>query len=202
MKIDYWPCWESLKADTVRLHGQYSFIRFLKSVFFNRNFRVILTMRFCQHLCMSRGPARALLLLGRLLHAWTQNCAGLDFSWRAFVGAGLCITHGWGLVVSPGAKIGCNVTIFHGATIGRADRIGPRNERQTSYPTIEDCVWIGPHAIIVGGVTIGRGARIAGGSFVFRNVEPFSLVGGNPMRVLRKNAEPVVPNPADVATKR
>jgi serine O-acetyltransferase len=196
--VQYWPCWKSIQADTVRLHGKYSLPRFLRSILWNRNFRVIVTMRFCQRLSISRGPAHAFLLLARILHSLVAWSAGLELGWEALAGAGFCIWHGWGLVISPRAKIGCNVTVFHGVTIGQRDRIGPNNERHVSYPTIEDEVWLGPHAIVVGGVTIGRGARVAGGTLVTKDVRPFSIVGGNPMRVLRENAKPDVLNPASI----
>ncbi|HKR66890.1 MAG TPA: acyltransferase [Thermoanaerobaculia bacterium] len=51
---------------------------------------------------------------------------------------------------------------------------------------IEDDVWIGCHAIVMSGVTIGRGAVIAAGAVVTKDVPPNMLVGGNPARVLRE----------------
>ena len=51
--------------------------------------------------------------------------------------------------------------------------------------TIEDDVWIGFKSTILKGVTIGRGAIIAAASLVTTNVEPFTLVAGNPARVVR-----------------
>lgn len=47
-------------------------------------------------------------------------------------------------------------------------------------------VWIGEHVIILSGVTIGDGAVIAAGSVVTKNVEPYSIWGGNPARLLKK----------------
>ncbi len=48
--------------------------------------------------------------------------------------------------------------------------------------TIEDDVWIGAHATVLPGVHIGRGAIIAAGAVVSRDVEPYSLVAGVPAR--------------------
>jgi acetyltransferase-like isoleucine patch superfamily enzyme len=50
---------------------------------------------------------------------------------------------------------------------------------------VEDDVWIGHGAIIVAGVTIGTGSIVAAGSVVTRDVPPFSIVGGNPARVIK-----------------
>ena len=52
--------------------------------------------------------------------------------------------------------------------------------------TIEDDVWIGFNSTILKGVTIGRGAIVAAGSLVTKDVPPFTLVGGNPAQVIRK----------------
>jgi len=68
-----------------------------------------------------------------------------------------------------------------------------------SYPVIEDEVWIGPHAVVIGGVRLGRGSRIAAGTVVTSDVQPHAIVGGNPMRILAKDAECDVSKPALLA---
>ena len=51
---------------------------------------------------------------------------------------------------------------------------------------IEDNVWIGAGAKILDGVQISRGSVVGAGSVVTRNVDPFTVVAGNPARPLRK----------------
>jgi acetyltransferase-like isoleucine patch superfamily enzyme len=46
-------------------------------------------------------------------------------------------------------------------------------------------VWIGDNVTIMSGVTIGDGAVIANNSHVVKNVEPYSLVGGNPTKLIK-----------------
>lgn len=51
---------------------------------------------------------------------------------------------------------------------------------------IEDYVFIGPRAIILPGVTVGKGAVVAAGAVVTKNVEPFQIVGGIPAVTIGK----------------
>lgn len=51
---------------------------------------------------------------------------------------------------------------------------------------IENDVWIGYGSIVVSGVHIGRGAIVAAGSVVLKDVEPYSIVAGNPAREISK----------------
>jgi acetyltransferase-like isoleucine patch superfamily enzyme len=51
-------------------------------------------------------------------------------------------------------------------------------------------VWIGQRAIILSGVKIGDGSVVAAGSVVTQDVEPYSIVGGNPARLIRWRFEP------------
>lgn len=57
---------------------------------------------------------------------------------------------------------------------------------------IEENVWIGDSVIIVPGVTIGEGSIIAAGSVIIKDIPKFSIVGGNPARVIKER-----PNVAD-----
>jgi serine O-acetyltransferase len=187
---------DAIKADTYRQYGQFRWRFVVLGAISRRTYRVVVTMRLCQAAARSHGMARLALPSFKILHRIATHRAAIDFSWQTEVGGGLALTHGWGLVVSPGAQIGNNVTLFHGVTLGRRDRISTDGVRLTEYPVLEDEVWVGPHAIIVGGVTIGRGSRIAGGAFVTDSVPPYSVVSGNPGRIVKSNCVPDVMNPA------
>ena len=50
---------------------------------------------------------------------------------------------------------------------------------------VEDEVWIGANAMLLSGVTIGKGAIVAAGAIVTRDVPPYAIVGGNPARIIR-----------------
>lgn len=51
---------------------------------------------------------------------------------------------------------------------------------------IEDDVWIGTNATILSGITIGQGCVIAGGAMVTKSFPPYSIIGGNPAKIIRK----------------
>ena len=57
---------------------------------------------------------------------------------------------------------------------------------------IADDVWIGYNSTILSGVTIGQGAIVAAGSLVTTNVAPYSIVGGNPAKLIKYRFDPVV----------
>lgn len=52
--------------------------------------------------------------------------------------------------------------------------------------TIESDVWLGDGVRVMSGVTIGVGAVIASGSIVTKDVEPYSIVGGSPAKLIKK----------------
>ncbi|WP_282597692.1 acyltransferase [Bacillus sp. REN3] len=57
----------------------------------------------------------------------------------------------------------------------------------TSNPiNIEDNVWIGAGSLILPGVNIGNGSIVAAGSVVTKNVAPYSIVGGNPAKLIKQ----------------
>lgn len=51
---------------------------------------------------------------------------------------------------------------------------------------IEDDCWICQNVIILPGITIGKGAILAAGAVVTKNVPPYSIVGGNPARLIKQ----------------
>ncbi|BCW49580.1 hypothetical protein StoSoilB13_19220 [Arthrobacter sp. StoSoilB13] len=64
--------------------------------------------------------------------------------------------------------------------------VGDRDEDNLDRVDIENDAWIGASAIVLGGVTVGEGAVVGAGSVVTKDVEPYSIVVGNPARMIGK----------------
>ncbi len=56
----------------------------------------------------------------------------------------------------------------------------------TGKITIKDRAWIGANAVVVAGVTIGKHSIVAAGSVVTKDVPDFTIVGGNPAKILKQ----------------
>jgi acetyltransferase-like isoleucine patch superfamily enzyme len=66
-------------------------------------------------------------------------------------------------------------------------------EAQSKGPiVIEDDVWIGYGTTVLSGVTIGKGAVIAAGSVVTKDIPPYAVAGGNPARPIKPRFAPEV----------
>ncbi|WP_395738640.1 acyltransferase [Prosthecobacter sp.] len=81
-------------------------------------------------------------------------------------------------------QIGDYVVINDGVRIitGSHDIHSPTYDHIFTPITIEDHAWIATDAMILKGVTIGRGAVVAAGAVVVKDVRPFAVVGGNPAK--------------------
>ena len=87
-----------------------------------------------------------------------------------------------------GIVIGDNVGIAHNTkiyTLGH-DLDDPQFKTKGKQVTICDNVFIFSNAMIMPGVTIGEGAIVLAGSVVTKDVEPWSIVGGNPAKKIRE----------------
>lgn len=67
-----------------------------------------------------------------------------------------------------------------------------RDARTNGKIIVEDEVWIGMGATILSGVRIGKGAIVGAGSVVTKDVEPYSIVGGNPAMLIKMRFSSVV----------
>ena len=176
-----------VRMDLWRCAGASSAAHFVKTWFADPAFRPVFTLRLCQALASRGGWARPLFLLARLWHMRTQARCGVDLPWSLRVEAGFKLLHGWGIVINGDARIGANVTVMQGVTIGGTQR---------GIPTVHDDVIVCANATIVGGMTIGRGAIVGAACCVTHDVGADTTVVGNPQRAIERRGPPRMYNPA------
>lgn len=98
------------------------------------------------------------------------------------IGDGLIIHHVTGIVLNRNVVIGKNVTLKHHTTIGNKENLKGIN---LGCPSIGDNVIIGPHTIIIGPIVVGDNSIIGAGSVVIKDVPSFSVVAGNPAKIIK-----------------
>ena len=95
-----------------------------------------------------------------------------------------------GLEIGNYVMIGNNVTILSSNHGYEKLDIPMLRQKITLAPVkIMDDVWIGANAVIQPGVTIGQGAIIGANAVVVKDVEPYSIVGGIPARLIKMRAD-------------
>jgi acetyltransferase-like isoleucine patch superfamily enzyme len=107
--------------------------------------------------------------------------------------------------IGPFGYVGCSGFISIGANVLIGPRVSMHAEnhrfQEVGVPireqgvalepiAIEDDCWIGSDVVLLGGVTIGRGAVVAAGSVVTKSVAPGEVVGGVPARVIKSREPP------------
>ncbi len=113
----------------------------------------------------------------------TDIVLGCEIPVSTQIGDGLMIHHGRALVLNKNVVIGRNVTLKHNTTIGNKEDL---NGKDLGSPIIGDNVSIGPNTTIIGPISIGENSVIGAGSVVVKNIEPNSVVAGNPAKLIRK----------------
>ena len=104
---------------------------------------------------------------------------GVEIPVMTEIGEGFRIQHTAGIVVNGRARLGRNVTLLQGATIGVLDGSRP------GTPVLGDGVEVCSHAVIAGAIKVGNGAFIGANSVVTRDVPELAVVTGNPGTVRR-----------------
>lgn len=132
-------------------------------------------LRKCQENCISS-------IFWKPLFSLYTNYLGCDIKYNTKIGKDFAIYHGArGSVISPTSIIGNNVSLRQCTTIGAKGFGGSELS-----PVIEDNVTIGPNVCIIGNIRVGKNAVIGAGAVVVKDVPPYSIVAGNPARILRK----------------
>jgi serine O-acetyltransferase len=126
---------------------------------------------------------RKVPIIPRIISERAHADTGIDIHPGAEIGPGFFIDHGTGVVIGETCKIGSNVKIYQGVTLGALspfDREGRPRKGQKRHPNIEDDVIIYANATILGGETvIGKGSIIGGNTWIVSSVPPGTVIYSN-----------------------
>lgn len=163
------------KKDLFRYYGE-SGEPFLKKVFRPREIKYISLLRKANMCKLLPLKLFYMLMLMRM-----SNKTQIQIPARTSIDEGLYIGHLGRVIIHPDAKLGKNINIGTGVTIGMENR-----GKRRGAPVISDNCWIGTNAVIVGNVKIGRDVLIAPLTYVNFDVPDHSIVIGNPGRIISK----------------
>ena len=119
-------------------------------------------------------------LIPRLMSEHAHSKTGIDIHPGATIGKHFFLDHGTGIVIGETARIGNNVKIYQGVTLGaHSTKGGRRLSGNKRHPDIEDDVTIYSGASILGGDTvIGEGSVIGSNAFITSSVPKGSRITG------------------------
>lgn len=133
------------------------------------------------------------LTLARLVSHANRFFTGIEIHPGARIGRRFFIDHGAGVVIGETSEIGDDVLMYQGAVLG-----GTSSERTKRHPTIGNSVVIGSHAVILGNIAVGDGAKIGSNSVVIESVPAGATVVGVPGRIVRMNGRRLERRPEDI----
>ena len=122
---------------------------------------------------------RKFYLIGRLISNVARFITGIEIHPGAEIGQRFFIDHGMGVVVGETSKIGDDVTLYQGVTLG-----GTSLEKGKRHPTIGDGVIIGSGAQVLGPLIVSDGARIGANAVVLQDVPHGATMVGIPAKIV------------------
>ncbi|MET0519003.1 MAG: serine O-acetyltransferase [Burkholderiaceae bacterium] len=133
------------------------------------------------HWCWTHG----LKWLGRFISHCARFLTGIEIHPGATIARKVFIDHGMGVVIGEMAEIGEGCTIYQGVTLGGTSLV----KGAKRHPTLEAGVIVGANACVLGGFTVGAGARVGSLAVVTKAVPPGATAVGNPARIIEAKAD-------------
>lgn len=124
--------------------------------------------------------------LGRWISQFGRFMTGIEIHPGATIGRRVFIDHGMGIVIGETAEIGDDCTLYQGVTLG-----GTSLNQGKRHPTLERGVIVGAGAKVLGGFTVGEGAKIGSNAVVVKPVPAGATAVGNPARVFEPEQQQV-----------
>jgi serine O-acetyltransferase len=117
--------------------------------------------------------------LARFMSHVARFFTGVEIHPGAVIGRRVFIDHGMGVVIGETAEIGDDCTLYHGVTLG-----GVSWNQGKRHPTLGKGVVIGAGAKVLGGFTVGDGAKVGSNAVVVKPVPAGATAVGNPARIV------------------
>jgi serine O-acetyltransferase len=133
------------------------------------------------HWCWTRD----LKWLGRFISHIARGLTGIEIHPGATIGRRVFIDHGFGVVIGETAEVGDDCTIYQGVTLGGTSL----NKGAKRHPTLAKGVIIGAGAKVLGGFTVGEGAKVGSNAVVVKEVPAGATAVGNPAHIVQKDAQ-------------
>jgi serine O-acetyltransferase len=128
---------------------------------------------------------RGLSWLGRFTSHLGRWLTGIEIHPAVVMGRRVFIDHGMGVVIGETAEIGDDCTIYQGVTLG-----GTSLYRGTKrHPTLGNGVVVSAGAKVLGGFTVGDGAKVGSNAVVLKEVPPGATVVGIPGRIVEESGK-------------
>jgi serine O-acetyltransferase len=122
---------------------------------------------------------------GRFTSHLGRFFTGIEIHPGATIGRRVFIDHGMGVVIGETAEVGDECTIYQGVTLGGTSLA----KGAKRHPTLGRGVIVGANSQVLGGFTVGDGARIGSNAVVVKPVPPGATAVGNPARILQADSE-------------
>lgn len=135
--------------------------------------------------------------LGRFVSHLGRMLTGIEIHPGAQIGRRVFIDHGTGVVIGETAEIGDDCTIYQGVTLG-GTRLYKGAKR---HPTLGKGVVVGAGAQVLGGFTVGDGARIGSNAVVIKPVPAGATAVGSVARIIEREESLQQPTQASVAAQ-
>ena len=123
--------------------------------------------------------------LGRFTSHLARFLTGIEIHPGATIGRRVFIDHGMGVVIGETAEIGDGCTIYQGVTLGGTSLA----KGAKRHPTLGKEVIVGANAQVLGGFTVGDGARVGSNAVVVKPVPAGATAVGNPARVIQAEGD-------------
>lgn len=122
--------------------------------------------------------------LGRFISHIARWLTGIEIHPGATIGRRVFIDHGFGVVIGETAEVGDDCTIYQGVTLGGTSL----SKGAKRHPTLGKGVIVGAGAKVLGGFTVGDGAKVGSNAVVVKEVPPGATAVGNPAHIQQKDA--------------